>query len=77
MENTTENQEEFTTNDLVKFLKAMQTSNENLTRQINTNHELLSKEIKESISKIQKELLNINKSIEDVKTNNAKTDEKK
>ena len=67
---------ELSTKDLVTFLRAMQKSNEKITKQMNVNHELLSNEIKDSRNKIQEKLQNITKNLEEVKNENLKTDEK-
>ena len=67
---------ELSTKDLVTFLRAMQSSNEKIAKQMNVNHELLSNEIKESRNKIQEKLQSITNNLEEVKNENQKTEEK-
>ena len=63
------------TADLVVFMKVLHKSNEKLSSQMNSNAELLSKEIKLGRKLFQEELVNISKNLEAVKEENRKTDE--
>ena len=68
--------QELQSDDLISLIKSMQRSNENMFKQINVNHETLSKDIKESSKNIKDKIANMTKNFEAMKDDIVKTDDK-